>query len=116
MRPVGPRVRNSLVLHGSVLRHRCLQTPASGRNSWTPAPGSLANLKPRLGGQVLTARELPKRAGLVGPARPAICSVSADVLTSYVGALNEWEPPIEVAIDTAGSGLEPNAIGVVRRE
>ncbi|WP_433526146.1 hypothetical protein ACQPZ2_15270 [Nocardia pseudovaccinii] len=65
---------------------------------------------------MLTARELPKRAGLFGPPRPAICSLSAHVLTSYLGALKEWEAPIEVAIDSTGPGVGPNAIGVVRRD
>ncbi|WP_433524484.1 hypothetical protein ACQPZ2_04850 [Nocardia pseudovaccinii] len=58
---------------------------------------------------------LPNRAApCIGPQRPVYCDASAEALTRFIGALDEWEPPIGVAIDTAGSGLEPNAIGVVR--
>jgi hypothetical protein len=63
---------------------------------------------------VLTARELPKRASLFGPPRPVICGASADVLTSYIGALTEWENSIEESMITTGGELGPNAIGVVR--
>ncbi|MGW4770371.1 hypothetical protein ACWEO2_20280 [Nocardia sp. NPDC004278] len=58
---------------------------------------------------------LPNRAApFIGPQGPVYCDASAEVLMRYIGALNEWEPPIEDAVPIAGGELGSNAIGVVR--